>query len=82
MALKDWKRSKKDKNTWHKFNGKTWVSGYIQIYTTAGMYIAKTRQDLQGWIVEIRGSDISPIVKQFKTKAQAFKYAKNYMRKH
>lgn len=82
MALKDWKKNKKEKHTWHKENPKTWQFWTIQVYTTAGLYISKLNKDLKGWIVEISGSDISRITKQFKTKAQALKYAKQYMRSH
>jgi hypothetical protein len=82
MALKDWKKNKKEKLTWHKENPKSWQFWTIQVYSTAGLYIAKSRKELQGWIVEISGSDISTTSKQFKTKIQALAYAKKYMRSH
>jgi hypothetical protein len=66
MALKDWKKI--GKNYWKKERH----GGPLKLYVINSI----TRH---GWIVELNAG---VMVKKFKTKSQALKYARAYMRKH
>ena len=72
MTLKDWKKTSKD--TWETYeslhNGefhKVWISPRNKDYV----------------IIQARGFPVNPqILKRVKTRSQALKYAKAYMKKH
>jgi len=70
MALKDWKKIRK--NVWRKSNSSLNIK---KAYTSATTYI---------WQVNKYKTDSGIIIftKRFKTKTQALRYAKAYMRKH
>ena len=68
MALKDWK-----KNT-----GLSWTN--LEIYQQVTLEPDNTIVQIKK--VNVEGSWKRHITKRFKTKAQALKFAKSYMRKH
>jgi len=76
MALKDWKKTGKD--DWHKFyhKGKK-PSPPAKFYD--GIFIVKAVDDR--YYVNSFYSSTFP-TKSFKTKSQALRYAKSYMRTH
>ena len=73
MALKDWK-----KNT---------LTGDVPAWVTKQrpflhIWITKSINNKGKKIYEVRSDFSQPILKVFKTKAEALKYAKEYMKKH
>lgn len=78
MALKDWKRDGKDR--WTK-----WLAGSkgITIYIYKPMYKEKGNYQLIRDNLDYNKlHNLGNIIKHFKTKSSALKFAKSYMRKH
>ena len=74
MAIKDWKKitNKKDHLAWEKKNGDFQVMIY-NFKGWKGRYFERGNGNIRWEPSNIRN---------FKTKSQALKYAKSYMRKH
>lgn len=70
MALKDWKK-KTGENTWIKKNDS------VELITNLNKL-----GHITGYEVDIYIFDSRHIIKQFKTKSKALRFAKSYMRKH
>jgi len=73
MALKDWKKIKNDK----------WQQGWYKIINGKQRWILVNHSDMRKeyeFVYLSRARHI--ITKHFKTKTQALKFAKSYMRKH
>ncbi len=79
MALKDWEKAREDK----------WAITYNKINSLKHLNIARSKDVIIGykvktpyitWVAVYSGDPI--FLKGAKTKAQAIKFAKQYMRKH
>jgi len=84
MALKDWKKertiNKKDLSLvhWSKTNGKR-VDLFVSKQDYAPEVWGKKPSE---WTVELDKGNYPITLRRFKTKSEALKYARNYMRKH
>jgi len=79
MVLKDWKKVKDNTidNLWEKRSKSSYRGNYeIWVYK-----IRNTERKLR-WVFKIREIGGGSNTRQFKTKIQALKYAKSYMRSH
>ncbi len=72
MAIKDWKLIKKTK----------YMIQWNNIINHKSFIRLTPRHGLKGWFFTYRSAPYNFENKTFKTKQQALKYAKSYMRKH
>lgn len=77
MALKDWKKHGSYHKTSFTFYNKKYSQVIVQIYKTLGPWTTRHKKTNFVW----RVSGVLD-TRDFKTKEQAFRYAKQYMRKH
>ena len=81
MSLKDWKKTKQTNNII------SWNNGKVELFISrTGNYGISSNKVTTSWSILLRkmsalASDYIKL-KDFKTKSQALKYAKLYMRKH
>lgn len=75
MALKDWTKDFNKKNTFQYRNKKN-----KDIITSIRLTGKEPTNTWKGWIVDVKFG--KKLRKTFKTKSQAFAYARNYMRTH
>jgi len=80
MALKDWRQVRRQ-STWLEWHqGLMFSPSFKRV--TIGTLDSTSNDWKTKWEVEIFTTKISPAFKYFKTKSQALKFAKSYMRTH